>query len=309
MVPVLHSLSTIILIAEFVWGNLSNGLIVLKNCIDWINKKELSTVDQILIVLAISRISLIWETLIIWVKDQLISSITIEELKIIVFSFILSSHFSLWLATALSIFYLFRIPNCYWQIFLYLKWRIKQLIVHMLLGILVFLVANMIQITITLEERFYQYGGNTSVNSMETEFSILIELMLFNMTMFSIIPFSLALISFLLLIFSLWKHLQKMPLNSRGDRDPSATAHRNALRILVSFLLLYTIYFLSLLISWIAQKNQSELVHIICMITSLVYPSLHSYILILGNYKLKQTSLWVMRQLGCRMKRQNTPTT
>ncbi|XP_021047552.1 taste receptor type 2 member 124 [Mus pahari] len=306
MVPVLHSISTIILIAQFVLGNLSNGLIVLKNCIDWINKKELSTVDQILIVLAISRISLIWETLIMWVKHQLISSITTEELKIILFSFTLSSHFSLWLATALSIFYLFRIPNCYWQIFLYLKWRIKQLIVQMLLGSLVFLVANMIQITINLEERFYQYGGNTSVNSRDTEFTILIELVLFNMTMFSVIPFSLALISFLLLIFSLWKHLQKMPCNSRGD--PSATAHRNALRILVSFLLLYTMYYLSLLISWVAQKNQSELVHIICMITSLLYPSFHSYILIMGNYKLKQTSLWVLRQLGCRMKGQKTPT-
>ncbi|XP_052028682.1 taste receptor type 2 member 124 [Apodemus sylvaticus] len=309
MAPFLYSISTIIIFAEFLLGNLSNGLIVLKNCIDWFNQKELSTTDQMLIILAISRISLIWETLIMWIKSQLISSITIEELKVIVFSFILSSHFSLWLATALSVIYLFRIANCSWQIFLYLKWRLKQLIVQMLLGSLVFLIANMIQITTTLQERFYQYGGNTSVNSMETEFAILLDLMLFNTTMFSLIPFSLALISFLLLIFSLWKHLQKMQLNSRGDRDPSTKAHRNALRILVSFLLLYASYFLSLLIAWVAQKNKSELVHIICMITSLLYPSSHSYILILGNSKLKQTSLWVLRQLGCRLKGQNTPTT
>ncbi|XP_031236874.1 taste receptor type 2 member 13 [Mastomys coucha] len=309
MVPLLHSIFTIIVIAEFVLGNWSNGLIVLKNCIDWINKNELSTVDKILIILAISRISLIWETLLMWVKDKVVSSITTEELKVIVFSFILSSHFSLWLATALSIFYLFRIANCPWQIFLYLKWRLKQLIVLMLLGSLVFLIANLIQITITLEEKFYQYGGNTSVNSIENEFAILIELMLFNMTVFSIIPFSLALISFLLLIFSLWRHFQKMQLSSRGHKDPSTKAHRNALGIMITFLLLYTTYFLSLLISWIAQKNKSELVHTICMIISLLYPTAHSFILILGNTKLKQTSLWVLRQLGCSLKGQNTPTT
>ncbi|XP_028636682.1 taste receptor type 2 member 124-like [Grammomys surdaster] len=309
MVPVLHIIITIILIAELVLGNLSNSFIVLKNFIDWINKIELSTIDQILIILSISRISLIWETVLLWVKDQLISSITIKELKIIMFSLILSSHFSLWLATALSIFYFFRIANCSWQIFLYLKWRLKKLIVLILMGSLVILIANMIQITITLEEKFYQYEGNTSVNSMETEFTILTEEVLFNMTLFSAIPFSLALIFFILLIFSLYKHLQKMQLNFRGDKDPSATAHRTALRIMVSFLLLYTMYFLSLLVSWIAQKNHSRLVHIICMITSLLCPSAHSSILILGNSKLKQTSLWVLRQLGCRMKGQNIPTT
>ncbi|XP_034368583.1 taste receptor type 2 member 124-like [Arvicanthis niloticus] len=309
MVPVLNSIVTIILTAEFVLGNLSNGLIILKNFIDWVNKIELSTIDRILIILAISRISIIWETLLLWVKDQLISPITIEKFKIIMFVLILSSHFSLWLATALSTFYLFRIANCSWQIFLYLKWRLKKLIVLMLLGSLVILIANMIQITISLEEKFYQYAENTSVNSMETEFTIVTEVMLFNMTLFSAIPFSLALISFILLIFSLYKHLQKMQLNFRGDRDPRATAHRTALRIMVSFLLLYTTYFLSLLISWVAQKNHSKLVHIICMITSLLCPSAHSFILILGNSKLKQTSLWVLRQLGYRMKGQNTSTT
>ncbi|XP_032760960.1 taste receptor type 2 member 124 [Rattus rattus] len=309
MVSVLHIISTIIIIAEFVWGNLSNGLIVLKNCLDWMNIKELSTLDQILILLAISRISLIWETFLMWVKDKLISSITIEELKMIMFSFMLSSHFSLWLATALSTFYLFRIANCSRQIFLYLKWRLKHLIVQMLLGSMIFLIANIIQITVTLEKRFYQYEGNTSVNSIEKEFAILIEMMLFNMTIFSVIPFLLALISFILLIFSLWKHLQRMQLNSREDRDPSTKAHRNALGIMVSFLLLYTMYVLSLLISWIAQKNQSELVHIICMITSLLNPSVHSSILILGNCKLKQSSLCILKHLGCRLKSQNTPTT
>ncbi|XP_051010577.1 taste receptor type 2 member 124-like, partial [Acomys russatus] len=298
---VLYIISTIVVVAEFILGILSNGLIVLKNCTDWVNKRELSTIDQILTMLAISRISLIWETFLLWVKNDLITSTTREELKLIVFSFTLSSHFSLWLATALGMFYLLRIANCSWQIFLYLKWRLKQLIVGMLLGSLIFLLTNLMQITIALEERLYQYGGNSSVTSMETEFGVLTELMLFNMTVFSVTPFLLALISSLLLIFSLWKHLQKMQLNSRRHGDPSTKAHMNALRIMVSYLLLYTTEFLSLLISWIAQKHHSKLVHFICTMTALMYPSAHSFILILGNSKLKQTSLWVLKLLRCRV--------
>ncbi|XP_052575513.1 taste receptor type 2 member 124-like [Peromyscus californicus insignis] len=309
MGPVLHSISTTAVVAEFILGNLSNGLIVLNNCIDWINKKALSPVDQIFVILAISRVTLLWETVIIWIKTQSISFITREELKILVFCWILSSHFCLWLSTALSIFYLFRIANFSWQIFLYLKWRPKQLIVGVLLGSLAFLLANLMQIGITLEERLNQYGGNTTMNFMETDFTLLSELALFNMTMFSVTPFSLALISFLLLIFSLWKHLQKMQLNSRGHGDPNTKAHRNAMKIIVSFLLLYATYFVSLLIAWITEKHHIELVHIICMITGLMYPSTHSLILILGNSKLKQTSLLILRHLGCRLKGQNIPTT
>ncbi|XP_003501295.1 taste receptor type 2 member 124-like [Cricetulus griseus] len=309
MGPVLHRISITLVMAQCILGNLSNGLIVLKNCIDWVNKRELSPIDQILILLATSRITHIWEIIFIWVKTLSISFMTREELKIIMFCCILSSHFSLWLATALSIFYLLRIANFSWKIFLYLKWRLKKLIVGVLLGSLPFLLANLVKTSITFEERIHQYGGNTTVSFMETELRLFSELTLYNMTLFSVTPFSLALISFLLLIFSLWKHLQKMQLNSRGHRDPSTKAHTNAMKIMVSFLLLYATYFLSLLIAWVAEKYHSELVYIMCLITGLMYPSTHSLVLILGNSKLKQTSLLLLKHLGCSLKGQNIPTT
>ncbi|NP_076488.1 taste receptor, type 2, member 13 [Rattus norvegicus] len=304
MEPVIHVFATLLIHVEFIFGNLSNGLIVLSNFWDWVVKRKLSTIDKILLTLAISRITLIWEMYacfkIVYGSSSFIFGM---KLQILYFAWILSSHFSLWFATALSIFYLLRIANCSWKIFLYLKWRLKQVIVGMLLASLVFLPGILMQRT--LEERPYQYGGNTSEDSMETDFAKFTELILFNMTIFSVIPFSLALISFLLLIFSLWKHLQKMQLSSRGHGDPSTKAHRNALRIMVSFLLLYTSYFLSLLISWIAQKHHSKLVDIIGIITELMYPSVHSFILILGNSKLKQTSLWILSHLKCRLKGEN----
>uniref|UniRef100_A0A8C8UQX1 Taste receptor type 2 n=1 Tax=Peromyscus maniculatus bairdii TaxID=230844 RepID=A0A8C8UQX1_PERMB len=300
--------ATIVIVAEFIFGNLSNGFIVLSNFLVCVTKQKLSSMDKILLTLAISRITLIWE-MYIWFNTVCDPSLFMigKELRILYCSWILSNHFSLWLATALSMFYLLRIANYSWRIFLLLKWRLKKLIVGLLLGSLAFLLANLMKTSITLEEGFHQYGGNTTVNSLG--FALFSELTLFNMTMFSVIPFSLALVSFLLLILSLWKHLQKMQLSSRGHRDPITKAHRNAMKIIVSFLLLYATYFLSLLIAWVAEKHHSKLVHIICMITGLMYPSTHSLILILGNSKLKQTSLLILRHLGYRLKGQNTPTT
>ncbi|XP_052028683.1 taste receptor type 2 member 102-like [Apodemus sylvaticus] len=308
MEPVLHDFATLLIYVELIFGILSNGFIVLSNFLAWVNKQKLSLIDKILLTLAISRITLIWEVF-AWFKIALDPSsfLTLIEFQILYVCWIISSHFSLWLATALSFFYLLRIANCSWQIFLYLKWRLKKLIVGMLLGSLVFLLGNLIHRT--LEERLYQYGGNTSMNSMGTDFSILSELIFFKMTLFSVIPFLVALISSLLLIFSLWKHLQKIQLSSRGHRDPSTKAHRNALNIMVSFLFLYTMYFLSFLTSWFAHKYHSELVDIIGMIIELMYPSAHSFILILGNSKLKQTSLWLLRHLRCRLKEENISTT
>ncbi|CAH7426093.1 taste receptor type 2 member 102 [Phodopus roborovskii] len=307
MEPVLHSFATMVIVTEFIFGNLSNGFIVLSNFLDCITKQKLSSMDKILLTLAISRITLIWE-IYIWfnsICDPSLSVIRIE-IQILYFSWMLSSHFSIWLATALSIFYLFRVANFSWPIFLYWKWRLKKLIVGVMLGSLAFLLANLMQTSITLEERIHQYGGNTTVNFMGMGFAMFSEQTLFNMTLFSVTPFSLALISFLLLIFSLWRHLQKMQLNSRGHRDPSTKAHTNAMKIMVSFLLLYATYFLSLLIAWIAEKHHSEPVHIFCMITGLMYPSAHSSVLILGNSKLKQTSLLILRRLGCRLNVQAT---
>ncbi|EHB07503.1 Taste receptor type 2 member 13 [Heterocephalus glaber] len=59
----LQSFFTLIIVVQFTIGNLSNGFVVLINCIDWVSKRKLSSVDQILSTLALSRIGVIWEIL------------------------------------------------------------------------------------------------------------------------------------------------------------------------------------------------------------------------------------------------------
>ncbi|KAM6162649.1 LOW QUALITY PROTEIN: taste receptor type 2 member 13-like [Erethizon dorsatum] len=291
----LQNFFTLVIVVQVVIGSLSNGFVVLINGADWVNKRQLSSFDQILIVLAISRIGLVWEILVSWLKP-LHYSFSIagrEKIKIIMFIWVVFNHFSLRLAAILSIFHLLKIASFSRPIFLYLKWRAKKVILVILLGNLVFLFLNMIQISTHIEDWKHGHERNATWNSTVSDSATLSKLIIFNMTMFSLTPFILALISFLLLIISLWKHLQKMQLNSKGHRDPRTKAHINALKIVVSFLLLYTSYFLSLLVSWISQMPQSDLVQALSLTIGLIYPSSHSLILILGNSKLRLASFFV----------------
>nr|XP_002752193.1 taste receptor type 2 member 13-like [Callithrix jacchus] len=295
MESVLQSIFTVVNIAEFIIGNLSNGFIVLINCTEWVSKRQLSPVDQILIILAISRIGLIWEILVsrFVLLHQPATFVSGTGLRTIIFSWTVSNHFSLWLATILSIFYLLKIASFSNPAFLYLKWRVNKVILMILLGTFVFLFLNLLKINIHFKEWLYRCERNTSWNFSMSDFATFSVSVKFTMTMFSLTPFTVALISFLLLIFSLRKHLQKMQLSYKGQRDPRTKAHINALKIVISFLLLYASFCLSMLISWISDLNQNKLVEMLCQTIGVFYPSCHSLLLILGNPKLRQASVSV----------------
>lgn len=301
MESILYSIFTTVIVAEFVFGNLSNGFIVLTNCIDLVRKRTLPSIGWILLFLAISRMVLIWEILLAWLKylQYSFSFVAGTELRVIILTWGVSNHFSLWMATILSIFYLLKIASFSRPVFLYLKWRVKQVLMTILLGNVIFLLFNIIQINKHTEEWMYQYERNTTWNSRTTGFRRFSQLVLFKMIMFSLTPFMVALVSFILLIVSLCKHLQKMQLNFRGERDSRTKAHMNALRIMVSFLLLYASYFISFFISLFPMAHQRGLDHMFSLTVGLFYPSSHSFILILGHANLRQACLWVLKQLRC----------
>ncbi|KAM5262742.1 taste receptor type 2 member 13-like [Ctenodactylus gundi] len=294
----LPGLFNLIIIIQFIAGTLGNGFIILVNCMDWVNRRKLSIVDRILTVLAMSRLGLIWEILANWFRPLYYSLSFVDgaQIRIGLFIWVWINHFSLWLATTLSIFYFLKIASFSQPLFLYLKWRVKKVILVTLLGSLALLVFNLMQINIHLEDWMRGYRSNTSWSSTASEAATLSQLVIFSMTMFSLVPFTVTLVSILLLIFSLWKHLRMMQLNSEGPRDPRTKAHVNALKIMVSFLLLYASYVASLLLSWVSQMPESTLVHALCLTLGLVYPSVHSFILILGNSKLRLASHSVLRQ-------------
>lgn len=95
--------------------------------------------------LVISRIALLWVLLFYWHETVFSLDMHISEVRIIThISWILSTHFSVWLTTCLRIFYLLKIANFSSLLFRYLKLRVKSVLLILLLGSLPSLISQFI---------------------------------------------------------------------------------------------------------------------------------------------------------------------
>ncbi|XP_005379693.1 PREDICTED: taste receptor type 2 member 14-like [Chinchilla lanigera] len=298
MRSVTESIFTIIFSVEFTTGNLGNGFIILVSCMDTINRRKISVADHLLTALAISRIVLLWIILTGWWIHVFYPGFLINVVIIRIFYVIwtVGFHFNAWLATCLSIFYCLKIANFSNSIFLYFKWRVKKVVSLILLVCLVLLFLHLLQSNIHVNVLIDGYKRRMSYNSslyITPEFP---KLLLFSSIVFTFIAFALSLTMFLLLVFSLWKHLKRMQHSVIGSRDVSTTAHTKALQAVVVFLLLYTTFFLSIFIQlWRPEFLPFIFYHIV----EIAFPSVHSFVLVLGSTKLKQASLSLLRSLRC----------
>lgn len=174
-----------------------------------------------------------------------------------------------------------------------------------LLTSLVLLFVNIIVINIQVDTWFDGFKSNLSYNSSLANSLQLTKITLFNNYIFTFIPLTVSLMTFLLLIASLWRHLKTMQLNAGESRHASTTAHIRALKTLTAFLLLHAIVLLSffVLISRFEILEQNMLLCYHHVIEN-VHPSVHSCVLILADNKLRQASLKVLWWL-----RGNSPNT
>ncbi|XP_055467268.1 taste receptor type 2 member 140-like [Psammomys obesus] len=294
----------VILGVEITIGSLGNGFIAVVNIMDWVKRRKMSSVDQLFTALAISRLAFMWSLLTVSLINERHSSFmkTEKMLRILSISWTVVNHFNIWLATCLSIFYFLKIANFSNSIFLFLKWRVRKVVSGTLLASLLFLFMNSIVVNTLSGIWSDDYNANMSYSSHSNNYMQLSMLPLLIITVFTFIPFTVSLVSFLLLIFSLWRHLKNMQLNSEGSRDSSTTAHIRALHMMVAFLLLYTIFFLALVIHfWENEIWQENLFNLPVEDTALAFPSIHSCVLILGNTKLRQAFLSMLRWLRPRL--------
>ena len=171
----------------------------------------------------------------------------------------------------------------------------------MLLGTSFILVLQVVVISVSGTMQRSEFEGNFTQKTKLRDIlwlSHVTLLILGNLT-----PFTMFLISFLLPIFSLWKQLRKMQLNGKGFQDPCTKVHIKAMQTVISFLLLFAFYFLVLIISiWRPKKLHEEPFLLLFPTVKVIYPSVHSFILIWGNRKLTQAFLLFLWQLGCWLK-------
>ncbi|XP_005379687.1 PREDICTED: taste receptor type 2 member 140-like [Chinchilla lanigera] len=293
----------LILNVEFIIGNLGNCFITLVNFIVWVKRRKLSLFDQILTTLAIFRISFLWSAAICILAIFYPGLLTETMKKITGIIWTVSSHFNIWLTACLNIFYFLKIANFSKSIFLFLKWRVKQVVSLTFLVSLVFLPLHVTLTNPHLDTWIDGYKRNMSYTSNLIDSTQVWKKVLFSNSIFAFIPLTVSLPTFLLLIFSLWKHLKRMQYNARGSRDVSTKAHIKALQTIVAFLLLYIIVSISFIVQILSYELlEKKFMFLFRQVTIFAFPSGHSCVVILGNKKLRQVSFSLFQWLRCRSK-------
>ncbi|XP_005379683.1 PREDICTED: taste receptor type 2 member 125-like [Chinchilla lanigera] len=296
---------TIIVYMEIVIGYIGNGFISLVNFLVWVRTRKISLFDQVLTALATCRIALLCVLLILLLISTQFPDLllTIKAVRISNIIWTIINHFNIWMSTILSIFYFLKIANFSHSIFLYLKWRLTKVVLCTLLVSLFSLLLNIIVLNIYADVWNDGSIRNISSTSNWRNFTQVYKHYIFINSMFTLIPFTVSLMTFLLLIFSLWKHLKRMQHNFRGSRDVSTTAHIKALQTGVAFLVLYAIFLFSVFVQALSfELLDEDLIIFWDQATAIAFPSGHSCVLILGSSKLKQASVSVWRWLKCRFK-------
>ncbi|XP_044523123.1 taste receptor type 2 member 7-like [Gracilinanus agilis] len=303
MLNTLKTIFIIMMLGEFTMGILVNGFIGLVNCIDWFKRRKIYLIDLILTSLAISRISL----LCIIIVDGLVGVFFPEEyaknkfMRIIDGFWTISNLLNVWFATCLSMFYCLKIASFSHPLFLWLKWRINRVISVVLLASIFISVFTSLPITEILNEDVRNQinrkhkENNTSILKMSKGEYFATQTFL---NLGALFPFTVSLISFFLLILSMWKHTRKIKLNAMDTRDVSTEIHLRAMKAVISFLILFVIYCLAIHIATFSYFFPDQnLAMMFGEITAVIYPAGHSFILILGNIKLKRTSLNALQQV------------
>ncbi|XP_045220686.2 taste receptor type 2 member 46 [Macaca nemestrina] len=302
MITFLSITFSILIGVIFVIGNFANGFIALVNSIEWVKRQKISFADQILTGLAVSRVGLLWVLLLHLYATEFNLAFYSVEVRITAYNvWVVTNHFSNWLSTSLSMFYLLKIATFSNLIFLHLKRKVKSVILVTLLGPLLFLVCHLFVMNMNQIVWRKEYEGNITwrIKLRSVYLSNVTVTMLANL-----IPLTLTLMSFLLLICSLCKHLKKMQVHGKGSQDPSTKVHIKALQTVTSFLLLCAIYFLSMILSVWNFELEKKPVFMFYQAVVFSYPSSHPLILIWGNKKLKQIFLSVLWNVRCWVKGQ-----
>nr|XP_003733748.2 taste receptor type 2 member 9 [Callithrix jacchus] len=243
MPSTIEAIYIILIAGELTVGLLGNGFIVLVNCIDWLKRRDVSLIDIILISLAISRICLLC---VISLDGFLIllSQDAYENSKLVIIVDVvwtLANNSSLWFTSCFSIFYLLKIVNISHPFFFWLKLKINEVILGILLGS--FLISLIMSISVNIWYDFFKASHEVNITQEFKVSKIRNAFKQITLNLGAMVPFIICLISFFLLLFSLVRHTQQIQLHATGFRDPSTAAHMRAMKAVIIFLLLLIVYY------------------------------------------------------------------
>ncbi|NWT07329.1 TA2R9 protein, partial [Mionectes macconnelli] len=287
---------------EALAGMWINAFIVSVIGMSWVKKKTLNSYEKILLLLGCSRfcflcVSWVFSLLSIIYPNYLYAHLTLE-----LFAFFQNffSYSSLWFSACLYVFYCIKIANFRNSFFIYLKVKINRIVPWLLLGsVLLSLVIAIVIYDFSNEPHCNNSTGQVSfwklkIQTDEQFFSVNF------MTGFGYaVSFMAVTFSAILLLFSLWKHKCNMQTNS--VKDLSMDAHIKAMKSIISFFVMYSINFVSLIAGMIYSTTEENLMMFLIYIFLYAFPSVHSLILIFSNPSLETTLLRILPCVKCKV--------
>ncbi|NWV39395.1 T2R40 protein, partial [Grantiella picta] len=279
-----------------------NAFIVCVLCITWVKKKILNSNEKILLVLGCSRF---WHLCFTWVYSFLsviYSSYSyVQPILQLILSFHTFFNYSnLWVSACLCIFYCVKIANFRNRCFIYLKVKIDRMMPWLLLGSVLsaFIIAIIIY---DLAENVQSNNLNFTCLGKFWEPNIRMDKYLFPMYFLMgfeyAAPFMAVIFSALFLLSSLWRHKCKMQTNSMNSL--SMDAHIKAMKSILSFLIMYSMNFVCLILTIIYAEYENTIMLVISIYLC-AFPGAHSLILVFSNPKLEKTLIRILSCVKCK---------
>ncbi|NWZ61634.1 TA2R9 protein, partial [Acrocephalus arundinaceus] len=293
-----------IITLEALAGMWINAFILCVLCTGWVKKKTLNSNEKILLLLGCSRF---WVLCLSWIHAFLSEiypyCLPIHPIfQLLQSTYTVCNSSNLWVSACLCFFYCIKIANFRNRFFIYLKVKIDRtvpwllfgsVIFSMIFGILVYNTTdkaacknfnltcfkNFWKVTTRIEEQFYPIFFLTGF---------------LHTTSFMAVMFSAV-----FLLFSLWRHKCKMQTNSMNSL--SMEAHIKAMKSILSFFIMYSINFMSLILTLVySTKYNNHLIFLVYVIQH-AFPGVHSLFLIFSNPKLEKTLLRILSHVKCKV--------
>ncbi|XP_005044438.1 PREDICTED: taste receptor type 2 member 7-like [Ficedula albicollis] len=274
-----------------------NAFIVCVLCIGWVKKKTVNSNEKILLLLGCCRfcyLCISWAySFLSRIYPNYLYVHTILQLT--VFFQTLFNYSNLWVSACLCVFYCIKIANFRNSFFNYLKVKIDRMVPWLLLGSGILALAMGI-IAYDIADKPHCSNHNSSRQGNFGKASIRMDKHFFPSFFLAGIGYAASFMAVIfaavLLLFSLWKHKCKMQTNSL--KDLSVDAHIRAMKSILSFLVMYSINFVCLILEMVYVTQKRSHMTSLIVVFQYAFPGLHSLILIFSNPKLEKALLKIL---------------
>ncbi|XP_075197745.1 taste receptor type 2 member 40-like [Anomaloglossus baeobatrachus] len=292
-----------VLYTECIGGIIINLFIVAAYIIKWQTMKYLHVSDKILSSLVLCRIFILFSLLAylspiydLLVSEHLHVMCTVEVVTMFL------HYLNLCFTTVLCVFYCVKITNYNWKFFIFLKTKISTLVPQFLLASVPISLCSSLPFGWYIFEMQIKNLTNVSKENMTQSQSVVRKTSPDTLLLFfvgSLPHFLIFLVAALLLFHSLWMHTRRMRSSGSGFRSPSLEAHFRAVKIMILFLLLHIIYFISMTLYFSVPFDTWKTAFWINLIATYSPPCLHSMYIISSNRDLKNIFISLFHVLIC----------